>query len=232
MAPPAGDRPLATLLGDVIGSRTADDRQALHDTLTTALSEVSSEVSTIHDLQVTAGDEFQGTFATVGESLYAALLLRLRLHPDIDIRVGIGWGEVTVLDAENGTQDGPAWWAARAAVEWVEERQAATGWEHVRTAYRPAETAAAAASRTDAGPFPMDPGPSAEAINAALLCQDHLIGLLDTRSRHILEGLMHGRTQVKLAEELGLTRQAVNQRRKHDGLAIAVAAAESLRMVT
>ncbi|MCK0111483.1 SatD family protein [Ornithinimicrobium sp. F0845] len=229
MTHPAGDRPLAALLGDVIGSRTAEDRKALHDALTTALTTVSAEVTSVDDLQVTAGDEFQGTFATVGEALYAALLLRLRLDPDIDIRVGVGWGGVTVLDADNGTQDGPAWWAARAAIEWVEQKQSTTGFESVRTAYRPAQATPDAPSPDASGPTP---GPSAEAVNAALLCQDHLLGLLDTRSRHILEGLMHGRTQAKLAEELGLTRQAVNQRRKHDGLAIAVTSAESLRKVT
>lgn len=216
MAPHAGEEPLAALLGDIVGSRSASDRQALHDALTSTLAAISAEISTVDDLQVTAGDEFQGTFATVGEALYASLLLRLRLTTRIDIRVGVGWGGVTVLDAENGTQDGPAWWAARAAIEWVAQKQATAGWENVRTAYRPADEAA---------------GPSAEAINAALLCQDHLIGSMDARSRHILEGLMHGRTQATLAEELGLTRQAVNQRRKHDGLAIATAAAQSLRMV-
>lgn len=207
--------PLAALLGDVIGSRSADDRQALHDTLTAALRAISAEVETVDDIQVTAGDEFQGTFRSVGEAVYAALLLRLHLHPEVDIRVGVGWGEVTVLDPAQGTQDGPAWWAARAAIEWVEQKQATAGWESVRTAYRRAEG--------------VGTGPSPEAVTAALLCQDHLIGLMDQRSRHILNGLLHGRTQVSLAEELGLTRQAVNQRRKHDGLAVATAAAQSLR---
>lgn len=217
MTDQAGAPLLATLLGDVIGSRSADDRQALHNTLTSALAAVSAELDTVDDVQVTAGDEFQGTFATVGEALYAALLLRLRLDPEVDVRVGVGWGEVTVLDQTQGTQDGPAWWAARAAIEWVEHKQSTAGWENVRTAYRPAEEVAT--------------GPSSEAITAALLCQDHLIGLMDGRSRHILDGLLHARTQARLAEELGLTRQAVNQRRKHDGLAIATAAAQSLRAV-
>lgn len=210
--------PRAAFLGDVIGSRASSDRKALHDTLAAALAAVSAEVDTVDDIQVTAGDEFQGTFASVGEALYAALLLRLRLTPQVDIRVGVGWGDVTVLDAALGTQDGPAWWAARAAIEWIETQQASAGWHSVRTAYRRADEVGADT-----------PGPPPEAVNAALLCQDHLIGLMDDRSRHILEGLMHGRTQVKLAEELGLTRQAVNQRRKQDGLAITLAAAESLR---
>ncbi|USQ78884.1 SatD family protein [Ornithinimicrobium faecis] len=218
MASEVAPRPLAAFLGDVIGSRASSDRKGLHDTLTSALATVSAEVDTVDDIQVTAGDEFQGTFANVGEALYAALLLRLRLTPHIDVRIGVGWGDVTVLDAAHGTQDGPAWWAARAAIEWIEKQQASAGWQSVRTAYRRADIIGDTL-----------PGPTPEAVSAALLCQDHLMGLLDERSRHILEGLMHGQTQVKLAEELGLTRQAVNQRRKQDGLAILVAAAESLR---
>lgn len=221
MHPKAAHRPLAALIGDVVGSRAASDRQAVHDTLSAALSTVNAEVNTVDDLQVTAGDEFQGTFGTVGEALYAALLLRLRLDPDVDIRVGVAWGGVEVLDADNGTQDGPAWWAARAAIEWVKKQQATAGWQNVRTAYRLAEEASDPSHRAG--------GPSPEAINAALLCQDHLLGLMDERSRHILEGLMHGRTQARIAEELGLTRQAVNQRRKHDGLAVLAAAADQLR---
>ena len=219
----AAHRPLAALLGDVVGSRVASDRQAVHDTLRAALSAVSAEVSTVDDLQIVAGDEFQGTFATVGEALYAALLLRLRLDPDVDIRVGVAWGGVEVLDADNGTQDGPAWWAARAAINWVKAQQSTAGWRSVRTAYRLADETSATSLR------PV--GPSPEAVNAALLCQDHLLGLMDERSRHILEGLMHGRTQASIADELGLTRQAVNQRRKHDGLAVLVASADSLRLV-
>lgn len=211
-------RPLAAFLGDVIGSRASNDRQGLHDTLASALAAVCSEVDTVDDIQVTAGDEFQGTFASVGEALYAALLLRLRLTPRIDVRVGVGWGEVTVLDAAQGHQDGPAWWAARAAIQWVETQQASAGWQSVRSAYRRADELVADS-----------PGPTPEAVNAALMCQDHLIGLMDARSRHILDGLMHGQTQVRLAAELGLTRQAVNQRRRQDGLAVVVAAAERLR---
>lgn len=217
----------ATLLGDVIGSRVASDRKALHDQLSAALDQVSTEVDALDDLKVTAGDEFQATFATVGEALYAALLLRLRLDPDIDVRIGVGWGPVTVLDAAHSTQDGPAWWAARAAIEWVEEHQSVVGFERVRTAYRPAPEADGPRTERTASAA----GPSAAAVNAALLCQDHLVGSMDQRSRFILEGLMHGRTQTQLAQELGLTRQAVNQRRKHDGLAIAVEAARSLRSV-
>lgn len=221
----------AALLGDVVGSRLASNRKALHDRLSAALQEISAEVEALDDLRVTAGDEFRATFATVGEALYAALLLRLRLDPDIDVRIGVGWGGVIVLDAAHSTQDGPAWWAARAAIEWVKEHQSVVGFEQVRTAYRPAEEAEKSPSDAPAESARTTVGPSPEAVNAALLSQDQLIGSMDQRSRFIMKGLLHGHTQTRLAKELGLTRQAVNQRRKHDGLAIAVESARSLRSV-
>lgn len=214
--------PVAALLGEVVGSREDVDRQDLYDTLSAALTRLSTDVEPLSPLRVTAGDEFQGTFSSVGEALYAALLLRLRLDAvRVDVRVGVGWGEVTVLDPDQGTQDGPAWWVARDALAWVATQQGQAGWQSLRTAYRRGESSPGR-RRDTLGP---DPDP----VRAALLCQDHLVGLMDSRSRHILEGLMRGKTQSALATELGLTRQAVNQRRKHDGLAVVVAAAESLR---
>ena len=71
-------------------------------------------------LRVTVGDEFQGTYATLGEAVEAALRVRLALLPEVDTRFGLGRGEVTVLDARRGIEDGPGWWAARAAIEEVD----------------------------------------------------------------------------------------------------------------
>ncbi|MGV0804036.1 SatD family protein, partial [Mycolicibacterium elephantis] len=63
----------------------------------------------------TVGDEFQGSYRTVGAAIEAALAIRLAVAPEIDVRFGIGWGAVTVLDAGTGIQDGPGWWTAREA---------------------------------------------------------------------------------------------------------------------
>ena len=46
----------------------------------------------------TVGDEFQGAITTVGLAIDAALSLRLAVAPEIDVRFGIGWGAVTMLD--------------------------------------------------------------------------------------------------------------------------------------
>src|SRR5690606_15404285 len=137
----------------------------------------------IEPLRITVGDEFQGRFATLGAALAATLRLRLALSP-ADIRFGIGWGEVTVLDDE-GTQDGPGWWVARNAIEWVEQAQQESATAQVRTAYRRAEA---------------QEGPGEAEVNAALLCRDHLVGSLDDRSRRVLGGTMTGRTQAEIAE--------------------------------
>src|SRR5258707_8680307 len=92
----------ATLIGDVIGSRHAVDRNALHKRLADALAGTAQGATDPPDF--TAGDEFQGAYSTVGAAIDAALGLRLAVSPQIDIRFGLGWGEGTMLDADTGIQ--------------------------------------------------------------------------------------------------------------------------------
>src|SRR6478752_1933322 len=113
----------AALIGDVVSSRSAADRAQLHARLTTLLAEVKAAFETTAPLRITVGDEFQGTFATVGAALAASLRIRLGMLPDHDVRHGIGWGEVRVLDEEPRVEDGPGWWAAREAIQEVKEAQ-------------------------------------------------------------------------------------------------------------
>ncbi|MGB7449704.1 MAG: SatD family protein [Ornithinimicrobium sp.] len=203
---------VAALLGDLVGSRSSRDRQGLHDNLAQALSDVSAELPGLGPLAVTAGDEFQGTYASLGEALASAFAVRVRLSPAIDVRFGVGRGDVTVLDPTAGTQDGPAWWSARAAIDAVEAAEQETGWSALRTAYRSAQ-----------GEDSLQ-----EAVNAALVCQDLLVDSWDIRSWSIVRGIMQGRTQSDIADELGISRQAVQQRRRSAGLPMVLAAAEGL----
>jgi hypothetical protein len=201
----------ATLIGDVVGSRAFADRRGLHRRVTAALAVVAE---TALDAPVlTVGDEFQGAYPTVGLAIDAALTLRLTLAPHVDVRFGLGWGPVTALDEESRIQDGPGWWAARAAIEWTATTQQQPGMTRVRTAFRN-DTAAGA-----------DP----QAVNAALMCRDHLLGLLDTRSLRIFAGLRDGRTKKELAVSEGISASAVSQRAGRDGLDLLLVAAEELR---
>ncbi|HET9889988.1 MAG TPA: RNA polymerase subunit sigma-70, partial [Mycobacterium sp.] len=69
------------------------------------------------------------------------------------------------------------------------------------------------------------------AINAALICRDHLLGSLDERSLRILRGLMTGRTKKELAADEGISPSAVSQRASRDGLDLIVVASQYLRGV-
>ena len=161
----------------------------------------------------TVGDEFQGAFTRVGLAIDAALSLRLAVAPDIDVRFGIGWGAVTMLDESAGIQDGPGWWAAREAIEWTASAQRQPGLALVRTSFR-----AAPETRTDV-----------DAINAALICRDHLLGSIDDRSTRIVKALLENRTKKDIAATEGISPSAVSQRSGRDGLDLIVVASEYLR---
>lgn len=205
---------IATVLGDIVGSRRSPDRTALHRDLDDALRDVAAFA--IDPPAFTVGDEFQGSYPTVGAAIDAALTVRLAVAPDIDIRFGIGWGEVTILDPETGIQDGPGWWSARAAIEWTATAQDQPALASVRTTYR--STA--------------DVGPDVDAVNAALLCRDHLLASLDGRSLRLLRGLREGKTKKELAELEGISASAVSQRTARYGLDLLVSASEHLLAVT
>lgn len=204
----------AVVIGDLVGSRRADDRTALHDRLTAMLAEVNETFAPVADLAVTAGDEFQGTFADIGTALAASLHLRLALLPDADARQGIGWGPVTVIAESPRIEDGPGWWTARAAIDAVKAEAGRSGTRSARTGY--------ALAPGVAGP---DPAP----VNAALLARDHLVGRLDERSLSVLRGLLSGSTQHDLARAEGISASAVSQRVRNDGLGVVMAMDAQLR---
>jgi|SRR4029077_581242 hypothetical protein len=203
----------ATLIGDIVGSRHVTDRAAAHRAVNRALRDTAADA--IDPPAFTVGDEFQGSYPTVGGAIDAALALWLAMAPEIDVRFGVGWGSVMVLDAGAGIQDGPGWWAAREAIEWTAAAQRQPGLALVRTSFRVNGEA-----RQDV-----------DAINAALLCRDHLIGSLDERSIRILKGLLNNHTKKDIAATEGISASAVSQRAGRDGLDLIVQASEYLRSV-
>ena len=132
---------LATLIGDVIGSRGAEDRQGLDDRLVGVLGRVNAELEPATPLRVTVGDEYQGAFAHVADAIAASLRIQLLLAPEYSVRHGIGWGEVTVLREDPRVEDGPGWWAARAAIERLGSSWSTSRMQHtlyLRTLGKPA----------------------------------------------------------------------------------------------
>lgn len=207
----------ATLIGDVVASRRASDRAGLHDRLMTLLDHVNRICAPTTPLRITVGDEFQGTFATVGQALRASLRLRVGMLPGHDVRHGLGWGEVGVLEEEPRVEDGPGWWAARDAIHAAQEAEQHPGSRYRRTVYRRAEGA---------------PGPAPDLVEAGLALRDAAVGALDGRSLSVLRGLLEGRTQRELADELGISPSAVSQRVRADALAALVDADRTLGRVS
>lgn len=205
----------ATLIGDIIGSRRAADRRGLHDLLSSTLREVGETVPAATALQITVGDEFQGSYETLGQALGAAFRIRMALLPAVRVRFGLGWGQTHLLDPETGTQDGPAWWAARDAIEAAKIAESRAATQAVRTVYRCAA----------------EPGPSAAAVNAALLCQDQLLSSLDDRSLRILRSLAAGEFRTAIAAAEGVSPSAISQRIVSGGLEVMVTAAAELASI-
>lgn len=205
--------PVATVIGDLVGSRSSQDRADLHQRLGRALAEVNDELTPLRGLWVTAGDEYQGTFATVAEAVRATLLVRVRLWPVHDVRHGIGWGATSVLD-DAGIEDGPGWWAARAAIDAAEHAAETPAQRWLRTAYVVADGAQG--------------GPDPAFVNAGLVLRDERVSGLSERSVSVLRGLLSHETQRDLAEALGISASAVSQRVRADGLAAIVAAHDLL----
>lgn len=202
---------VATLIGDVVASRTASDRRGLHTRLVAALERVNEAILPVQPLRVTVGDEFQGAWDTRGGAVHAALLVRLTLLPEVETRFGLGHGEVSALSEDGSVQDGPGWWLAREAITTAKAEEA-TGPDTpvVRTRWR------------EEAPF----GP---ALDAALRHRDLLLGALDERSLRLLLGLLEGRTQRSMAEDEGISPTAVSRRVRHHALDRITAIAGDLR---
>lgn len=192
---------VATLIGDVVSSRSAPDRRELHALVQEALAAVNSATAPLQDLRITVGDEFQGAWQRRGQALHAALLLRLTLLPRVETRYGLGHGEVAALEEDGTVQDGPGWWSAREAITTAKgaEAEVRSGGLIVRTRWQ-------------------EDAPSGLALDAAVRHRDLLVAGLDERSLRLLRGLLLGRSQRALADEEGISPTAVSRRVHRDGL--------------
>lgn len=176
------------LIGDLVGSRQVADRAGVHARLEEVLAEVDALVPGVQRLEQTVGDEFQGAYDDPHRAARAALLIRLAMLPAVDLRCGIGHGEAETFDAARSPrlQDGPAWWAAREALEHMATPR--RSW--LRTWYV---------------------GPGSEDVGARLMCRDALVDRLNDRGRRMLALSLRGHSQQEIAGLEGVSKSAVSQ---------------------
>ena len=218
----------ASLIGDVVSSREHVDRATLQGALEEALAAANAEVASLQPLTPTLGDEFQGVYAGLGEALGATLLVRLALAGEAEVRFGIGWGAIQTLEPGRGAlgQDGPAWWAAREAVDRVRRSVSRRGKPRgTRTMFALGEGGTDPFAGRQPGSIPRGVEPL---VNAHLVTRDELVARMDPRDARIALGLIRGHSATELAAAEGVTQPAISQRAISGG---AYAIVESHRLL-
>lgn len=215
------------VLGDVVKSRLHPNREDLQRELRRALELANASAVAVHPLTQTIGDEFQGLYGNVASALQATLLVRLSLHRRVDVRFGIGWGTLTTHDEDRAPfeQDGPAWWAAREAIERVRamtrRREMPRGVRSVLLTPRSLGDGGSVADEamppTEAGRAPV-PRHVEGLVNAYLLCRDELVASMSARDAETMRYLLQGESPSRIAERQGVTLSAVSQRAIRAGL--------------
>jgi hypothetical protein len=226
------------VLGDLVRSRNHKDRATLQQALKGALGEANHSLMYIQPLTITIGDEFQGLYSSVSAALEATLLVRLALLSEADVRFGVGWGPLTSYSKQQAPfeQDGPAWWAARDAVNraarLASQREAPRG---VRTVFLAASPESAEEVDAEQHP-PADPntprplkGDWQGLINSFLVCRDQLVSSMSARDAEVLRGIWEGDSLSTIASLMGISLSAVSQRAVRSGAYAVRYAHETLR---
>lgn len=187
---------VAAVIVDIVRSRELADRAAAQAAVTGAFSRAERDVSVVRPLAATVGDEFQGVYASVADAIRVTALAALVLPEDLEVRAGIGLGEVVEVDGD--ISDGSAWWRAREAIEEAHRREDA-GESSVRS--------------WCVGGAGDDDGMTA----AVLLLRDHVLSRMKARERRIAAALLEGDTQSAIAARESISQAAVSQAAHRSG---------------
>ncbi|UQN15297.1 SatD family protein [Gulosibacter sp. ACHW.36C] len=188
------------LLVDIVDSR-GSDRSTTHAAILAALPELDSEAA-LEPVHPTVGDELQGIFRTLGAALTASYHLRLLLDGAVELRFGLGGGEVRVIDEQRNIQDGSAWWRAREAIEAVETLESDPQYPGIRTGI--------VDGRSESN--------SLAPATAQLV--DAQLARLRVGARHSLRLLLDGLDNQRAAEAIGISASANSQRVRTNQLRI------------
>jgi len=209
-----------TLVGDLVGSKRLPDRAGIQSMLGEVLARVNTEVHAVQPLEPTVGDEFQGAFSGLGDAVIASLLVRLALLPTVDVRCGLGFGDVEVFDASRTPllQDGPGWWAARSAIDALVERSKRPRAAFLRTWFADRPSGSEPVHPRDGSSASLAPGMSVVTVNAFLTCRDQIVGRLKPDGLDLLRLSLLGATQAEMGASMGISQSAVSQRLDSSGI--------------
>lgn len=188
---------------DIVRSRELADRAAAQRAVLDAFHTAEGVHGATVPLWSTVGDEFQAVYGDLGTAIAVTGLARLLLPSGVDVRVGIGAGQMRrVGDTTDGIYDGSAWWNARAAIDTAHRKQdggrlSVSGW------FQEDEPSARVAT-----------------TNALLMLRDHVVGRMKARERRIAAAVLQGRRQADVARDEGITQSAVSQSLERSGASV------------
>ncbi|NLJ18796.1 SatD family protein, partial [Globicatella sulfidifaciens] len=113
------------MIGDVIESKSIKERQQAQDQLNKILKQLNEQYQTtiVSNFTITTGDEFQALLTAKAPFLRIMDEILMAFRP-YKVRFGFGLGEMmTEINNEISIgADGPAYWHARAAIEYIHEK--------------------------------------------------------------------------------------------------------------
>lgn len=119
-----GDQILLAIIGDIIDSRSIIKRNEIQIKLNKVLKKVNKDYEKyiVSKWTITLGDEFQVLIKPNLEIFKMLDYISYKMYP-VKIRFGIGLGEIfTDIDYKKSIgSDGPAYWRAREAIEFIHE---------------------------------------------------------------------------------------------------------------
>lgn len=188
------------VIADIIGSRLLADRESAQRTLDAAIATAEADCPLARQpFRPTAGDEQQAVYDTLEAAMASTLLLQLALPDAVSFRFGIGVGTLAPIPSAAGEiPEGPAWWAAREAIDTVHAKQR-------RAAPSARAWVVGGGDETDEMTIPVP------LANAYLLARDHIVSSMSERIRRLTYGRCLDRPQKDLAESEGITQSAVSQ---------------------
>lgn len=196
------------IIGDLIDSRKIIDRSSFQQEYASLLSEINKQYAPeiVSRFAITLGDEFQGVLGSAQRIMEIINTISVTLHPQ-KIRFGIGIGEMTT-EAElnrNIGMDGPAFWRARSAIEYI----------HDENDYGSSRTYVLAGEDVDSG-----------LINSSLAANDFIFGQMTPAQMQTFQELIKMDAawsdfeQKQIAKRLKIAASSVLRRIKGSGLKI------------
>ncbi|MGB4135989.1 MAG: SatD family protein [Microbacterium sp.] len=204
------------VIADIVGSRRLEDRSEAQRLFDDTIARVEKQHPlAVQPLRPTFGDEQQGVYARLDDALLSLLLLQLSLPEGLEFRFGVGVGDVRAFASAHGElSDGTGWYAAREAIEIVQERQ--RGMPGIRTWIVGALEQDEVMTSTIA------------ASNAYLLLRDDALARMSARERRLTLGRLEGRSQRELAAQEGITQPSVSKALRGSGAIALLAGIEQL----